>query len=188
MTSTPDPDTAADGDLARWIARAVALPDAPPALVHAAIGLWKTAAPAPAALPALWRRVVAALSFDSAAGGGALAMGVRGGAGGGMAGEVRQLLYTAGERDIDLRVSAGPSGWALVGQVLGPDSEGEVAVHRAGEEDEAERALATAPLDALGEFRFDGVPAGDGALVLTLRLGEERIALPPLTLGAAAGG
>ena len=38
-----------------------------------------------------------------------------------------------------------------------------------------------AALDALGEFRLEGIPRG--SYVLTLRLGEDEIVLPPIDLG-----
>ena len=51
-----------DDDFERLLRQAVALPDAPPALIHRAIALWPAQ---PAGAPSLLRRLAAVLSFDS---------------------------------------------------------------------------------------------------------------------------
>lgn len=171
--------------LARCAAR---LPDAPPEWQRAAESLWYAREPAAsptavaAAIGAVVRRVVAALAFDSGAGP-ALAHGMRS-----VGGPVRQLLFSALERDIDLRVAPHDGGgFVLQGQVLGPDAGGRarLAPASAGAAPEAAREAAhEAEVDAFGEFRLAGVAAGDW--VLTLHLGGDEITLPPLTLDAPA--
>lgn len=146
-----------------------ALPDAPPALLQAAIGLWTTAPPM--SLGAALRRVVAVLRFDSWA----LppqALGMRG-----VAADSRHLLFSAEGRDVDLRITreAG-GGWSLAGQVLGPDETGHILLEPA-----AGGAGHRANLDALGEFRVDGVAAGPWHL--RLETAEQVIVLPAIDVG-----
>ena len=119
----PIPDLT-DDELAALARRAARLPDAPPDWQRAAESLWQAreaAAPSAmaSAIGAVLRRVVAALAFDSAAGP-ALAPGMRS-----VGGPVRQLLFSALDRDIDLRVAPhDDGGFVLQGQVLGPDAGG----------------------------------------------------------------
>lgn len=158
-----------DDDFERLLRAAVALPDAPPALVHRAVALF-----AAQAAPSLLRRIAAALSFDSWAQP-AAALGVRA-----PRAATRHLLYSAEGRDIDLRVTpVGAQTFALAGQVLGPDEAGAVELGAL-----AGQPARHAALDALGEFRFEGLPAGDYRL--TLRLGSEEILLPSVPVGAAS--
>jgi len=168
-----------DDEFAHRLHSAVqALPDAPEQMQRAALGLWPTSAPASQAAGALKalvggmaQHVLAALTFDSWAAAPATALGMRS-----LRSATRHLLYNAQGRDIDLRVSAASGAFALAGQVLGPDESGVVTLTpQAGEP-------LTATLDALGEFRIDGVPAGNYRL--TLHLGGDEIQLPPLDVGA----
>ncbi len=64
-------DQLSDDEFARLVQRAAALPDAPPALLRAAIGQWQSAQPSllETAARAILRRVAAALTFDSWAAG-----------------------------------------------------------------------------------------------------------------------
>jgi hypothetical protein len=137
-----------------WIARAEALMPGPVAGAVARAG------------EAL-RRLAATLTFDSRA---RPALGMRGDTGTG-----RQLLFSAEGRDIDLRIVGGHGVFTLAGQVLGPDEAGTARL------DAGDGAGRTATLDAFGEFRFDNVAAGRA--VLTLHLGDDEIALPPIELG-----
>ena len=164
-------DQLSDDELGLAVRQAVqALPDAPLALQRRAIGLW----PAQAAVGlaglarAALNQIAAVLSFDSWATPG-LAQGMRS-----MRSPTRQLLYSAQGRDIDLRIAPSGDGFALAGQVLGPDDSGAIALHRRGVVHEAQ-------LDGLGEFRFDGVAPGD--YQLTLRLGADEIVLPTVEVG-----
>lgn len=150
-----------------------ALPDAPPALLHAALALWQ-AQPATAPLAAALRRVAAVLRFDSWA----LppqALGMRGPADGS-----RHLLFSAEGRDVDLRITRHPGGgWSLSGQVLGPDETGQILLQPAGDQAASHRAS----LDSLGEFHLDGVAAGPWRL--SLETADTLVELPDIDLGAA---
>lgn len=163
-----DPDAA----LADALVRSRLLQDAPEAVIQRAIDLFATrarpvAAAAPAPASAL-RRLVAVLGFDSAA----LtpqAAGLRS-----TASAVRQMLFSADGRDVDLRIAPGTGGWQVSGQVLGPDAAGFVEVS-CGEHFHAVQAW-----NDLAEFRIDGVPAGRCRIVL--RSGDWEMALPELTI------
>jgi hypothetical protein len=169
-------DRLTDAELTDLAARASRLPDAPDGWVDAAIALWKVApraAPKPQA-PKLWTRVAAALRFDSWATP-QMALGVRS-----MAMDNRHLLYSAKGRDIDVRVTLGGDRFALSGQILGPDESGEVQLAGQGDQ-HGVPLLRTTRLDALGEFRLDGVDKG--TYQLTLRVGSDEIVLPPIQIG-----
>ncbi len=166
----PMDDLSEDG-FANQVRRAVrALPDAPAALQRRAVALWPQAG-ARDVLGAAVRRIAAVLSFDSwATPGPALAMRS-------VAGATRHLMFTAEGRDVDLRIAPGRDGFTLSGQVLGPDSAGEVELLA----EAADRPAGQAALDELGEFRLDGI--GRGLYRMTLRVGDDRIELPPLDVG-----
>jgi hypothetical protein len=166
-----------EDEFAQLVQRAAALPDAPPALLRAAIGQWHAAPPSllQTAVKAILKRVEAALTFDSWATG-PLAFGVRA-----VPSDTRHLLFTAMGRDIDVRITPSAAHFALTGQILGPDESGvvELAIESS---DGAEPASArVAALDDMGEFRLDGIR--DGIYVLTLRLGDDELVLPPINVG-----
>ncbi len=120
--------------------------------------------------PSLLRRIVAALSFDSSSNL-APAFGVRSGQA-----TSRQLLYSAEENDIDLRITAEDETWIVAGQVLGDDcSGGRVEIEGAGE-------LAQAELNELCEFTLPPVAAG--SYTLRLRLRDAEVEIPQLELRA----
>jgi hypothetical protein len=176
-------DTLSDDELAHQVQRAVALPDAPAALIHAATALWPVPQPAGVAevaevAQAAWRLVHAVLRFDSAARP-ALAHGMRS-----SGTTTRHLLYSAQGRDIDLRLSPAAGRFALSGQILGPDEAGIVELVAANDATTPAPGAYRAALDELGAFRLDGVPSG--TYCLTLRMGGDHIVLPPLEVGAAA--
>jgi hypothetical protein len=164
-----------DAELETLLRRAAALPDAPPALVRAAIGLFPATPPSVvAAAGAALRRLTAALRFDSWAAA-PVPAGVRA-----LPSDARHLLFSAMGRDIDLRITPAADSYALSGQILGPDEAGRIEL--AGHVDAGspiEPRLAT--LDALGEFRLDAVPRG--TYVLTVRVGNDEIVLPPIEVG-----
>ena len=171
-------DKLSDAELLRELRCAHAeLPDAPPALLRAALGLWR-AAPASSAIvelaTGLLTRLTALLAFDSWAAPLAL-QGMRS-----VSTPTRQLLFSAEHRDIDLRITPTAGLFSITGQVLGPDASGSVDLlaHGAGE-----AAAQRAQLDPLGEFRIDGGLAGRYAL--TLRLGGDELVLPAIDVGAA---
>jgi hypothetical protein len=149
--------------------KAAAMPDAPPALVRTAIDLWQTAKPLP--LQAIVRRIAAALSFDSWTVE-PTAVGVRA-----LPSDARHLLFSAMGRDLDLRITPSSDGFALTGQVLGPDEAGEVRLESASGGGEPK----VAALDALGEFRLEGIARG--SYLLTVHVGGDEIALPPIEVG-----
>ena len=147
------------------------LPDAPEWMILRAEALDSPRARPQAALaPDLLRRVQALLSVDSRAG----AVPVLRGAAG-----TRQLLFSAGEHDVDLRLVPAGDAWAIEGQVLGPEEAGQV--HLAGADG---GVLRVQPLDDMGSFRIDDLPAG--RYRLELRFAASAVELPPLDLGAAA--
>jgi hypothetical protein len=172
-------DETSDDELGHQLHRALrALPDAPPALLRAAIGLWP---PTPAAMglrgaaQALIQCVAGVLAFDSWATP-ALASGMRS-----LRSPTRQLLYSAGGRDIDLRIAAAGTVFSLAGQVLGPDESGRVELSRLDGDGGTAR---TTQLDDLGEFRIDGL--APGGYSLTLHLDGEEVLLPSFDLGEPA--
>lgn len=174
---TPEP-LPSDDALALLAHRArQALPDAPPALLHAAIGLWQAApvVPVSAPLAAALRKVAAVLRFDSWA----LppqALGMRG-----VAADSRHLLFSAEGRDVDLRITREPGGgWSLAGQVLGPDETGHILLLPAdGDSGAGHRTR----LDPLGEFRLDGVAPGQWCL--SLETADQIVALPAIDVGGS---
>ncbi len=194
-------DDLSDDEFAHLVQRAARLPDAPSALVRAAIDLWPAAGPAaqrllaepaqrrqpePAAARPLAdlldrvqraasRVVTAVLSADSWALP-AVAHGLRAGRA-----DTRHLLFSAQGRDIDLRISPSAGRYALTGQVLGPDEVGTVELAFGAAAPAA--AMRHATLDDLGAFRLDGVDSGP--VRLTLRLGGDEIVLPPIDVGGA---
>lgn len=172
----PDPD---DDALAAALHASRTLVDAPESVIQRAIGLFE-ASPRRAARPLL-PRLLAALQFDSG-GLSPLAHGMRS-----TGGEVRQLLYTLDDCDIDLRVAPadGTEGrYSLTGQLLGPETQG-VVVAEFGADAGAGPEPARAALNDLGEFRLPPLPAG--AWRLTLELADRSIELPVLELAADRG-
>jgi hypothetical protein len=146
--------------------------DAPPALVSQAVNLFRARAASDASTsPSLARRILAALSFDS------LQMSPAHGVRSGQA-AARQLLYSAGENDLDLRVTRSGEDWVVAGQLLGADCEG-----RAGsvELQGAENTIRAA-LNEQCEFRLPAVASG--SYQLRVRLGDELIEIPELELKA----
>lgn len=159
--------------LARQASR---LPDAPQAWIERACSLF----PAPPALAqvatAALALVRAVLSFDSWAPAPA-GVAVRS-----LPSDTRHLVFSAQGRDIDLRIAPAPGHFVVSGQILGPDEAGRVELVASPEGDAAAGAtLCTAALDALGEFRLDGVP--QGRYQMTLHLAGEQVVLPPIEVG-----
>ena len=171
-----------DEDLGRRLHQAIqALPDAPAGLQRAAVGLWAQRAEAsPSVLGALvgaaLREVKAALTFDSWSAPG-MAVSVRS-----LRSATRHLLYSAEGRDIDLRIASGAESFSMAGQILGPDESGRVELTRIQVGPEGQRV---AELDNMGEFRIEGL--GVGTYLLTLRMGEDQIVLPPIEVGPQTG-
>lgn len=173
-TMSPTPRVPDDATLERRLHASRRLEDAPESVIQRAIDVWVPRPPATAAGHGVLRRLAAVLSFDSL-GMTPQAAGVRSlGADG-----IRQLLYSAEGRDIDLRVApAAQAGrWRLSGQVLGPDETG-TAELRCGD------VRAQVAWNELAEFRFDDVPAG--ACELTLRGSGWELTLPPIDIPTPA--
>ncbi|MBK7470935.1 MAG: hypothetical protein IPI73_10265 [Betaproteobacteria bacterium] len=170
-------DQLSEDEFARLVQRAAALPDAPPALLRAAIGQWQSAQPSllETAARAILRRVAAALTFDSWDAG-SLAHGVRA-----VPSDTRHLLFSALGRDVDVRITPASGHFVLTGQILGPDESGIVELASAARADGGAAGTKVTALDGLGEFRLEGVPSG--TYVLRLLLGEDEIVLPSIDVG-----
>lgn len=145
--------------------------DAPRDLVFNAIQLFHSRRTESA--PGLLRRIVAALAFDSSSR--TPAFGVRSG----QTAPARQLLFGAGDFDVDLRLAAGEEGWTVSGQVLGPCAGGRVEAFASGA---LQEAAARASLNDLCEFTLPPVP--EGVYALRLRLNDTEIEIPELSLKA----
>ena len=146
--------------------------DAPRDLVSEAVRLFRSR-PASERAPGLLRRVLATLSFDSSAL--TPAFGVRSG----QAAPARQMLFSAGGFDIDLRLAGGGDGWTIAGQVLGPcDGGGHVEVFDEGDVDR--KPVAGADLNDLCEFTLPPVTAG--SYTLRLLMSAVEVDVPGLDL------
>ena len=173
-------DSLSDDEFAHLVQRAVALQDAPAALVQSAIDLWPSAqlSALKGVAQAALRLVSAVLSFDSWAQP-PVALGMRSGPS-----DTRHLLFSAQGRDIDLRISPHDDHFALAGQILGPDEVGVIELATPFARDAATEGARVTSLDALGEFRLEGVRGG--TYRMTLRMGGDEIVLPPIEVGERA--
>jgi hypothetical protein len=152
--------------------RADSSEDAPRDVLFNAVSLFRSRPPVEAETHGLLRRLVASLSFDSGAR--RPAYGLRSGA---TSAAARQLLFSAGDLDVDLRLSPSGEGWAVSGQLLG-----ECAAGRAELFADEEAPAARADLNDLCEFTLPTVPAGTYTLRLTV--GDAEIEVPGLSLQA----
>ena len=170
-------DNLSDDEWLALVHRAITMPDAPPHLVQDALDLWRQRKPLHAAQP-MWQRWVALLSFDSWAGA-PVAAGMRA-----LRSEVRQMLFAAEGGDVDLRIEPAADAFALSGQLLGPGTEGsvELAALDSAADGPARR---TVNLDAMSEFRIEGVRRG--TYRVTVRLDGGEIVLPPIEVGPYGG-
>ena len=141
--------------------------DAPPEVVSRAINLFR--ARAASKEPSLVRRIVAALSFDSLQM--TPAYGVRSGQS-----AARQLLFSAGPYDLDLRIIQSGEAWNVAGQILGQECSGG-HVELAGE-----ATLTRADLNEQCEFKMAAIPTG--SYTLRLRLPDLEVEIPELELKA----
>lgn len=140
--------------------------DAPQALIARAVQLFRNRAVAPA--PSLVQRLAAVLRFESTPL--TPAFGLRG-----ESASERQLLFAAGDYDVDLRIAPSPAGWQVSGQILG-DELGAGVAELAG----AEVAL-QATIDPMSAFVLPPAPAGRYAL--TLAWPSLAIAVDDLVIG-----
>ncbi len=166
-----------DSELEQMIGAAAALPDAPAAWLARADRLFtaKSVAERPGPVRTLLNQVFAVLQFDSWAAS-PLPAGVRS-----LPSQTRHLLFSMQGRDIDLRITPAAEDYAVAGQILGPDDTGVVELSREPDPPAVDPALHSVPLDELGEFRLEGVPRG--TYRMTLRVGHDEIALPPIAVG-----
>jgi hypothetical protein len=141
--------------------------DAPDELVSRAINLFRSRAVA-SKQPSLVKRIVAALSFDSLQM--SPAYGVRSGQS-----SARQLLFVAGDYDLDLRITQSGEAWNVSGQVFGEECVGGKI------ELEGETAIQV-DLNNQCEFTMAAVPAG--SYQLRLRLPNLEVEIPQLELRA----
>lgn len=170
MTADVPPDLA---DLAARLSDSRQLQEPPEWAARRAMAIWR---PDPASQaadpPTLLRRVLA--HFSQNAGASPLALGLRS-----AAVAPRQWLFQAEELDIDLRLRPDPQQpedrWQLAGQVLGPQAVGSLRLVPA----EGGEAAREVPLDDMGDFQLDDLPAGRWLLSLTLP--DRQIDLPPLS-------
>lgn len=146
--------------------RTDAIENAPAELVNYAKGIFRQRVASPN--PSTLSRILAALTFDSLTA--TPAYGLRSEAGSG-----RQLVFSANDVDIDVRVSAADDAWQIEGQVPGSLCDGgEVNL-------ESDTFSATAKLTELCEFSFSSVPPGTYRLAVHLH--DVVIETPPLKIG-----
>lgn len=126
--------------------------DAPPALIAQAVAAFRRRVVEPN--PTLIERLAAVLRFESTPL--APAMGLRS-----ESAAERQLLFTANEFDIDLRLSEENGGWRVRGQLLGADVGAGIA-QLVG----SDRTF-QAEIDASSSFALSPAPAGRYSLILT---------------------
>lgn len=172
--------TLTDEELAELVQAAAVLPDAPPALVRAAVGLWQEKEPSlfAQATEAMLNRIKAVLTFDSWSTT-PMALGLRS-----APTEGRHMLFSAQGRDIDLRIVSAADSYVLAGQILGPDDVGSIALSVDTKNDHNSQSTRTATLDDLGGFRLENVRAG--TYWMTLKLGSDAVELPPIQVGMRA--
>lgn len=102
------------------------------------------------------RRLLAVLTFDSLSS--APAFGTRSGLS-----ESRQLIYSAGDHDIDLHISTADNKWSVAGQFLGQAACGGGSLLL-----ENDAYQVTSELSESCEFKVLDIPGGDYKLRLTL--------------------
>jgi hypothetical protein len=142
--------------------------DAPRELVAHTINLWRTRASV-SKTPGLIQRIVAVLRFDSFQT--APAYAVRSGQA-----AARQLLYNAGDYDVELRIAPSGEAWDVSGQVFGRECAG-------GQIEMASASLvAQADLNDQCEFALAGLSIG--SYQLRLRLTDLEVEIPQLELKA----
>ena len=135
--------------------------DAPRDVLTAAINIFSQERRAPL------RRIVALLTFDSRNAG--PAFGVRS-----LSSESRQMLYSAEEIDLELRITVRNDECILAGQVIGEGcAEGHVEISGVA-------GRSTATLNEVCEFTLPPIPPGNYSL--TLRMLDREIEIPELEL------
>lgn len=85
----------------------------------------------------------------------------------------RQVLYSAGEIDLDVRIAPHDGQWSITGQILGDCTGGEIELI-------AHQANLNTKLDSLCEFAFEPVRAG--AYTMRVRFDDVEIRIPEFSL------
>lgn len=116
--------------------------------------------------PPLRRRVRAALSFDSRQS--VPAFGLRS-----TQTEARQLLFSAGDHDLDIRVAPAGALWVVSGQMLGPSMSARIELR-------GEQSVVETELNALSEFVLPAAP--EGIYTLTVYLEQSELEIGELEL------
>jgi hypothetical protein len=137
--------------------------NSPPNIIDRAVRAFQSKNSHSASLSGLAGRVLAILRFDSS--GLAPVFGVRSG----MLG-TRQLLFSAGPDEIDLRIEPADQDWTVSGQILGKSPPGGKAILAGQSSDMRE-----VPLNELSEFVITPVQAGVYKLILVLNKTEIEI-------------
>ena len=138
--------------------------DAPPELIARAVNLFPRRLAS--AEPSMFKRVMAALTFDSSQL--SPAYGLRSGQT-----AARQLLYSVGEQDIDIHLMPSGEIWEVSGQVLGPCTGGKVEIQN-------ELIKTEVKLNELCEFTLPALPPG--TYTLRLHLADIEIEIPDFVL------
>lgn len=89
--------------------------------------------------------------------------------------QARQMLFGAGDHQIDLRIAKAAKGFALAGQILGAGS-AEAKVKLSGGNKEF-----TVSANELSEFKFENVAKGVYSLALTLK--DQEIVIENIEIG-----
>lgn len=148
------------GELARvnkvvGLMRSDTTEDVPRHVLANAVNLFRSRVATPKST--LEQRVLAALTFDSTQS--APAYGLRSGA----SAAARQMLYTAGEHDLDLRIrQQNATSWLIAGQLMGECGDG----GRVELRDANDEIVASALLNETCEFALPAIPAGNYSLRL----------------------
>ena len=143
--------------------------DAPQAAIARALNTFQRQPLRETATPSMLRRLVASLSFDSLSA--EPAFGFRSGQA-----ATRQLIFSAEDIDLDLRIAPLGDRWNVSGQVLGTEcGGGEVQM-------QSETANESAGLNDVCEFNL--APVTSGSYRLRLRLEDVEIEVPQLELGS----
>ena len=178
MTSAPhDPS---DEELVALLLRSRALlaDDVPVWATQRALNVWRAPVLSAPAAGGLLQQLAAVLRFDSWGKDPSLALRSR-------EADARQLLYSAGPHDIDLRLrplAGEPARFEITGQVLGPAAQGWAEWRP----EPQSAAITKALVDEFGEFLLVGLPPGFGAVHLLLD--GRRVELPVVELGGPASG
>lgn len=142
--------------------------DAPPEALTFAKNLFRTRKQFLPRAESLTKKIWASLKLDVAPY--STVFGERSASGG----AERQMLFEAGDFDVDLRIHSGENDFILAGQILGEVPE-QISL-----ELQNQNFSRKAAVSELGEFKIENIPAG--SYDLNLRFGESEIVIPELKL------